>query len=231
MARVLVVGGDMGFAAALGAELRPRAWSVEVASDWSQMFALLERQEYDVGVLDWGGDQGGGLGLLGELRRRGSSMPVVVLCAGAGIAEAVRAVKAGAEEFFSAPVDPVRLSRVLAELGGRRGRSPHVLACRLDLYLRENCAYRGMALRHLGEHFRISPGYARKLFERHVGMSFRQRLQFFRLQHAKKLIVSTDLPLYLVAEQSGFGTPSQLSLAFLRQEGLSPRRYRSASKG
>ncbi|MCC7263833.1 MAG: helix-turn-helix domain-containing protein [Candidatus Latescibacteria bacterium] len=231
MARILVTDKDASLGRALCEELSPRNWSVEITAGADTALAMLECKHYDAAVLDWGEGSGQGLVLLRELRERGIEVPVVMLAGQGGIAEAVLAVKAGAEEFIRKPADPLHLSRALVELCERRSRSPHVLASRLDLYIRQHCVRRELGLRQLGAHFRISPRYARKLLERHLGVSFRQRLLFFRLQVAKELIASTDLPLYLVAERCGFGSPGQLSLAFHRQEGLPPRRYRTMYKG
>jgi len=231
MARILIADEDTSFARALGSELCARGWSVENTEGRERVLALLESKYYDVAVIGWKVTDGRGPELLRQLRAKGIGVAVVALADRAGVEEAVQVIKAGAQEFIGKPVDPGWLSRLLAELCERRCPSSHVLAHRLDLFIRENCSSRELGLRQLCDRFRISPRYAGKLLEKHLGSSFRQRLRYFRVQMAKRLIEATDLPLYAVAEQCGFGNPSRLSAAFHRQEGLRPRRYRTMTRG
>ncbi len=231
MPRILIADADAAFARSLCAELHQRKWSAESVGDVAKALALLQRKHYDVAVVDWERDHSDGVGFLQEVRGRGMGVPVVVLSTRASIEDAVQAIKAGAQEYVGKPVDPGCLSRKLAEVCERWCPSTHVLASRLDLFIRENCASRGFHLHQLSERFRLSPRYIGKLLVTHMGASFRQRLVYFRIQMAKRLIESTDLPLYSIAEQCGFASPSRLSTAFQRQEGLPPCRYRTMNKG
>jgi YesN/AraC family two-component response regulator len=230
MARILIANADRHFTRALSEELHSRDWSVEVALEENRILALLGSKYYDVAILE-GGSAGQGMEVLREIRAQGIQVGVVMVSEQGTIEEAVQAIKAGAEEFIAKPVDLPRLSRVLAELLERRCPSTHVLANRLDLFIQTHCTCQGLRIGRLCEQFRISPRYVAKLLERHLRSTFRRRLVYFRLQKAKQLIESTDLPLYTIAERCGFGSPSRLSTAFHRHEGLPPRRYRTLREG
>lgn len=230
MARMLIADNDMGFTYALADDFRNQGWDVEVIQDGSQLLAKLNARYYDVLVLD-GGIEGKGLALLRTLRAHGIQVAVVMVSANAEIEEAVLAIKAGAQEFLKKPVEISWLSYLVATLLERRWGTPNHLAHRLDLFIREHCSRRAMGVDQLCAHFRISRRYLSRLLRAHLGVSFRRRLRFYRIQEAKRLLETTDLPLYAIAEQCGFNSPGKLSEAFRHQEGLPPRKYRTASNG
>ena len=58
------------------------------------------------------------------------------------------------------------------------------------------------------------------------GMSFREKLVELRMNHALRLLGSTDLPVEIIAEQVGYASPSGLYMAFVKYYGMSPGDYR-----
>ncbi len=63
-------------------------------------------------------------------------------------------------------------------------------------------------------------------FRETLGRTILSEIQRIRLQRAKVLLTETDLPLPLVAESAGFGTPSYMVQVFRQQVGVTPARYR-----
>ncbi|NLC82767.1 MAG: helix-turn-helix transcriptional regulator, partial [Lentisphaerae bacterium] len=51
-----------------------------------------------------------------------------------------------------------------------------------------------------------------------------------RMEQAKTLLETTDLPVPDVAEQSGFGSPEYLAAVFRRAFGLTPLKYRRVAR-
>jgi LacI family transcriptional regulator len=47
----------------------------------------------------------------------------------------------------------------------------------------------------------------------------------------KQLLVETDLPLYLIAERTGFEHVEYLSVVFKRETGATPSAFRSEARG
>ncbi|MBI2504211.1 MAG: helix-turn-helix domain-containing protein [Candidatus Latescibacteria bacterium] len=231
MGRILIADSDHCFASALRDDLRNRAWEVEIVPEGGCAFARLCVEYFDVAILDCGGAGGRGLDVLRAVRERGIQVEVVMVSASAAMEEAVQALKAGAQEFLKKPVEVNHLSYLISRLLERRCGSPHYLANRLDLFIREHCSRRALRLGQLCEHFRISPRYVSRLLSLHLGISFRQRLRYYRVQVAKRLIETTSLPLHVIAAQCGFNSPGRLSEAFHQQEGLPPKRYRTLYKG
>lgn len=52
-----------------------------------------------------------------------------------------------------------------------------------------------------------------------------------RLDHARALLEEEDLSITQIAGELGYSAPTHFALAFYRQTGLSPRRYRELIAG
>ena len=69
-------------------------------------------------------------------------------------------------------------------------------------------------------------------FRRRLGRTPKEEIQRLRLDEAKNLLASTDLPLARISDRLGFHQPAYLSAVFKRETGSTPAEYRrkSASK-
>lgn len=131
-----------------------------------------------------------------------------------------------------APTEPVVVKpcRVVAR------RSTDVLAVN-DRHLREAVRFiREQVAKNFGViDVAKSAGLSRRELERRFftafGHSPGQEIIAARLRTVKSLLVDTALPLYRVAEAAGFTHPEYLNVAFKRQTGMTPRRYREQMRG
>jgi len=76
------------------------------------------------------------------------------------------------------------------------------------------------------QEFRFSRSYGCKLFKRHLGKSFLEKLREIRIARASRLIVDTTLYINEVAIECGFRSPNRLCEAFRRIHGVSPVEFR-----
>ena len=96
-----------------------------------------------------------------------------------------------------------------------------------------------LALAYLQEHYRepitllalaeaaaSSPTSLKRLFREQIGTSVTAVLQQLRLGHACHLLISTHLPVGLLAEQSGFRNPGNFYKQFAAELGVTPAEYR-----
>ena len=96
-----------------------------------------------------------------------------------------------------------------------------------------------LALGYLQEHYRepitltalaeaaaSSPTSLKRLFREQIGTSVTAVLQQLRLGHACHLLISTHLPVGLLAEQSGFRNPGNFYKQFAAELGVTPAEYR-----
>jgi two-component system response regulator QseB len=83
---------------------------------------------YDLVILDLGLPRKDGLALLGQLRGKGDEVPILVLTARDGVADRVRGLDAGADDYVIKPFDLDELTaRVRALLRRRAGRARTVI--------------------------------------------------------------------------------------------------------
>lgn len=74
----------------------------------------------------------------------------------------------------------------------------------------------------------LHPAYFSTLFKRITGASPIRFLARYRLDRARELLASTDLPVDEIATATGYGDASHLRRELRRHEGVSPREYREA---
>ena len=88
--------------------------------------------------------------------------------------------------------------------------------------------YRDVTLSNttLSQRCGISEVYLRKLFREQLGTTPKQYVLDIRLQHAKRLLIDTELTIGEIAEMCGFSNPYHFSRTFREQVGLSPTVYR-----
>jgi LacI family transcriptional regulator len=64
-------------------------------------------------------------------------------------------------------------------------------------------------------------------FRTAVGKTIHEAIQQIRLEHAKRMLRETDLPIAQVAEASGYNSTSYLTQVFGKEIGVTPAKYRS----
>lgn len=64
-------------------------------------------------------------------------------------------------------------------------------------------------------------------FQKHINRSLVTEINRCRIEHAKKLLLTTNLKAYEVAEQSGFSDVAYFSNVFCEATGVRPRRFRT----
>ncbi|MDP6040723.1 MAG: helix-turn-helix domain-containing protein, partial [Candidatus Latescibacteria bacterium] len=202
---------------------------ITTAQDGREALALLESEPIDVAVLDLKMPHLDGLQICDAVQLQELDLDIVVLTGYGTVETAVRALKMGANDFLEKPVEKTLFLTTLQNLIARRYPSSHVLADQLDRLLQERCTLQSFRLSDLCALLKISTRYASQLFRQHLKTTFRQRLAHYRVQHAKKLLNTSDDPLYLIAEQCGYKNYQRLGEAFKRLEGVSPGQYRKIS--
>jgi len=125
MPTVLVVEDKASLRTMLEELLQAEGWSAVGASTAEAACERLRRGErFDVVLTDWRLPGADGLSVLDTARSVDSTLPVVVMTAFGSIETAVDAMKRGAEEFITKPVDPdllrLLVARAIERRAGRR---------------------------------------------------------------------------------------------------------------
>ncbi len=120
--RVLIVEDDPVLADGLTRSLKQSDYAVDCAHDGEQADHMLGAQKYDLAILDLGLPKLDGFEVLRRLRRRGAAVPVLVLTARDALADRVKGLDLGADDYLTKPFDlPELEARVRALI--RRGQA------------------------------------------------------------------------------------------------------------
>jgi DNA-binding response OmpR family regulator len=123
--KILVVEDDLDLAQALAAALHDQLMVVDTALSLREARELAFDADHDVLVVDRNLPDGDGLSLIEELRRAGRSTPALVLTAIGEVAERVRSLDRGADDYLAKPFSIDELMariRVLARRPAVRAR-------------------------------------------------------------------------------------------------------------
>jgi DNA-binding NtrC family response regulator len=104
-ARLLVVDDEPSARAGLAKLLMQEGYVVVTAEDGVQALARFSETAADVVVTDLKMPKMGGMDLLRKLREQDDNVPVIVCTAFGDVATAVQAMRAGAEDYLTKPVD------------------------------------------------------------------------------------------------------------------------------
>jgi two-component system, OmpR family, response regulator QseB len=127
--RVLIVEDDPLLGAGLATGLGQDGFTADWLTAAEPALHALRLEHFDLLVLDLGLPGRDGLSLLQELRREGSSLPILILTARDTVAERVAGLNAGADDYMIKPCDLDELSARLRALA-RRGRGHPAPLCR-----------------------------------------------------------------------------------------------------
>jgi len=125
---------------------------------------------------------------------------------------------------------------LIAPLGVAPRQSTDVLAvddreiARAVQFIREH-ACQGINVSDVLREVPLSRRVLEQRFQDLLGKTPREEILEVRLSRVKQLLSATDLPLYLIAERTGFEHVEYLSVVFKRETRSTPSAYRSAARG
>ncbi|HZP92504.1 MAG TPA: response regulator transcription factor [Burkholderiales bacterium] len=126
--RLLLVEDDPMIGESVRLGLRQDGFAVDWVQDGKAAETALAAQPYDLALLDLGLPGKSGLDLLAAMRRAGNGVPVLILTARDGVADRVRGLDGGADDYLVKPFDLNELAaRVRALLRRRGGRAEPVI--------------------------------------------------------------------------------------------------------
>ncbi len=96
---------------------------------------------------------------------------------------------------------------------------------RVDAYVRQNYMEK-MSLKSLGELFYVNNVYLGQLYKKKYGIAFRDYLNNLRMERAQELLVNTNMRIYAIAEEVGFGKAEYFINKFVQMYNMTPNQYR-----
>ena len=108
---------------------------------------------------------------------------------------------------------------------GKAGVKNERVITEITRYMQEHLAEE-VSLSVLSEEFHLNPQYISQLFKNEIGVGFLSYLTNIRMEKAKKLLVTTQLSMVEIAEQTGYGDYRVFTKVFKKTEGITPSQYR-----
>jgi two-component system, NtrC family, response regulator HydG len=118
--RILVVDDEPAARSGLERILAGEGYLVESASNGGEAIECAKREAFDAVITDLRMPGMSGIALIGELRELHPHLPVVVATAFGDVQSAVEAMRAGADDYVTKPVDLDTLSLILKRVIERR---------------------------------------------------------------------------------------------------------------
>jgi two-component system, response regulator RegA len=121
---LLIVEDDKSFLQRLARAMEGRGFSVTTAESVADGLAQLETASPAFAVVDMRLEDGNGLDVISALKRRRPDARAIILTGYGNIATAVNAVKLGAVDYLSKPVDADDVVAALLAVDGRKAEPP-----------------------------------------------------------------------------------------------------------
>jgi DNA-binding response OmpR family regulator len=133
--RILIVEDDAALARGLAGSLKLAGFAVDHEADGTDAAEIAVGEPYSLVILDLGLPGLSGFEVLRRIRARGSDVPVLILTARDAVADRVKGLDLGADDYLQKPFEPAELeARVRALV--RRGlgaRNPEIACGALTL--------------------------------------------------------------------------------------------------
>ena len=124
-----------------------------------------------------------------------------------------------------AKIDALRIAMFREKPSGREDDREETPIRAITRYMQEHLAEE-ISLSVLAEEFHLNAQYISQLFKSKIGVGFLAYPINIRMEHAKKLLLTTPLSIAEVSEQSGYGDYRVFTKTFKRSKGITPSQYR-----
>ena len=121
---LILVDDDRAFVLRLARAMEGRGFEVRTAHSVSEGMDLIRQKAPAFAVVDMRLEDGNGLDVISALKRRRPDARAIILTGYGNIATAVNAVKLGAVDYLSKPVDADDVVAALLALDGRKAEPP-----------------------------------------------------------------------------------------------------------
>lgn len=125
MANLLLVEDDATFSELLQGFLQKKGHSVDTSSKVKTAVKMLEQKEYNLLLLDYRLPDGTGLDVLSAAKSNGLQIPGIIMTSFNDVRTAVRAMRFGALDYITKPVNPDELLMAVNEALGKKANKEH----------------------------------------------------------------------------------------------------------
>ena len=119
--------------------------------------------------------------------------------------------------------------KIMSHISKDRQDSCKLLVEKAKEYIDEKYFDSEITIDHLCKMLHISPTYFSTIFKKETKLTFVSYLTQVRMDAAKKLLRTTGLKFFEIAEQVGYAEPNYFSYCFKKNFGISPSEYRNSA--
>lgn len=130
-------------------------------------------------------------------------------------------------EILDRPIDDIR-NEILILLSNFKTtiNIQKPTAANITAYLQSEYKNPNLSLDTIAEVFSINKAYASSILKKHLGMSYKDYLSSIRIEAAKKLLSTTNMPISEITESTGFTNKQTFSRVFKSNTGMTALEYR-----
>ncbi|WP_139187854.1 response regulator transcription factor [Bacillus tuaregi] len=223
-------------------------FTIHTATSGKEVLQLAKEKRIHILLSDIRMPEMTGLQLLKNIKEMGINPVVIVISAYSEFEYAQEAIRLGVVNYLLKPVgkkkliDAVEDAVQVLEKQLRVGVIEKVVDekiadanTKIDSTkdtIRAAIAYIDQHLKHeinqkdVAGHIHLNPSYFSVLFKEQVKLTFSEYVTRRRIQRAKELMISTNLPINEIAEEVGYKTSKYFIKLFKENEGVTPSAYR-----
>ena len=173
-----------------------------------------------------------GLALIRSAKKIRPGCRFVIISGFAEFEYARSAISLGVDAYLLKPIDRTELERAYRAVRDAVGEAPEEAPAqrasvseRAMDYIRAN-SDRPLTVADVAAHIHIVPNYLSNLFRKETGTSVTEVIRCEQMRAAARLLRTTDLYLYEIAEKLGYRDVKYFSLIFKEYYQLTPKGYR-----
>lgn len=118
----------------------------------------------------------------------------------------------------------IDFSQNISEIIGSSGIDNVVI--RMHAYMQKNYD-QDLKIESIAKMMNYNSAYLGKIYKKKMGQSFNNMLDEIRIENAKRLLKETDIKVYQVSKQIGYGNIDYFYAKFKRYVGMTPKKYKA----
>jgi two-component system, response regulator YesN len=226
-------------------------YTILTAESGEEVIKIADEQKIHILLSDIRMPEMTGLQLLKNIKAKGLSPVVIMISAYSEFSYAQEALRLGVVNYLLKPLGKKKLIEAVEEAVQvvekqmRLGMIEKVVDERIvdantkidstkdtireainyiDKHLKDEINQKDVAA-----HVHLNPSYFSVLFKEQVKLTFSEYVTRRRIQRAKELMLSTNLPISEIAEEAGYKTSKYFIKLFKELEGMTPSAYRKTN--
>ncbi|MFP3122248.1 response regulator [Ectobacillus funiculus] len=226
-------------------------YEVLSAADGDEALEVFQKTKVHLLITDVNMPEMTGLALLKAVKEKGNKPVVIIVSGYPNFEYAQEAIRLGVINYLLKPVSKQKLIEAVEQAleteasieradyiekvadpkllnieSSQTSKSPIKEALQ---YVNNNLS-RQISLKDVAGTVHLNPSYFSVLFKEQTRLTFSEYLTRKRLQTAKKLLLTTNLPIEEVAQETGYQTAKYFIKLFKEYEGITPSKYRKMAE-